>query len=226
MVFRRRDRRAPHVALTELFFPRGGWIRATRYVLHRLRRLPDPPHRIARGIFIGVFMSFTPLFGLHFVGTVTLAWIFRANILAGLLATFFGNPVTLPFIALGSVELGHWILGGRDTLGFAQISAAFSGAWSDIWANTKAAFTDDVAHWAGLSQFFHDIFLPYLVGCIVPGIVFGAICYWISLPLSSAYQRLRERRRRDRIEKAVEKRAKAQEKERKRAEAAAAKTRK
>jgi hypothetical protein len=30
------------------------------YVMHRLRRLPDPPHKIARGIAAGVFVSFTP----------------------------------------------------------------------------------------------------------------------------------------------------------------------
>ena len=224
MVFRRRDRRPVHVILTELFFPRGGWIRATRYVILRLRRLPDPPHRIARGIFIGVFMSCSPLFGLHFVGTATLAWVFRGNILAALLATFFANPVTLPFIALGSVELGHWLLGGKDTMGFAQISAAFTAAWGDIWANSKALFTTELTQWGGLIGFFHEIFLPYLLGGTILGVFSGGICYWLCLPILNAYHRLRDRTRRERAERAIDKRQKAAEKERKRAEAAAAKT--
>ncbi|MCX8509052.1 MAG: DUF2062 domain-containing protein, partial [Rhodobacteraceae bacterium] len=102
MVFRRRDRRPVLRALTELIFPRGGWKRATQYVIHRLRRLPDPPHRIARGIFAGVFISFTPFFGFHFFGAIAIAMVLRGNVLAALLATFFGNPVTTPLIALGS----------------------------------------------------------------------------------------------------------------------------
>jgi len=225
MVFRRRDRRAPLQILTELLFPRGGWLRATRYVLHRLRRLPDPPHRIARGIMIGIFVSFTPFFGLHFVLTAILAWAIRGNLLAGLLATFVGNPVTFPLIALASVEIGHWILGGSGPLGFTEISAAFSAAWIDLWHNFRAIFTTDVAQWAGLRRFLHEIFLPYLIGGIAPGIVAGFSGYFVSLPLLQAYKALRDRQRRDRAEKKLEKQARAAEKERKRAEAAAARTR-
>ena len=31
-----------------MIYPRGGFVRATRYVIHRMSRLPDEPHRIAR----------------------------------------------------------------------------------------------------------------------------------------------------------------------------------
>ncbi len=221
MVFRRRDRRAWHVVLAEFFFPRGGWPRATRYVIHRLRRLPDPPHRIARGILAGVFISFTPLFGLHFIGAAALAWAIRGNILAALLATFFGNPVTLPFIALFSVELGHWILGGKLGFSIADIMTSFADAGTEIWANFKAIFTTDTTHWSHLGEFFREIFLPYLVGGLAPGLVSGLICYYLSMPVISAYQRLRDRKRRDRIEKKVAARLKAAEKARIKAEASA-----
>ena len=96
MVFRRRDRRPIKTIVSEFFLPRGGWSRAAQYVVHRLSRLPDPPHRIARGIFAGVFISFTPFFGFHFLGAAAIAWSLRGNILAALLATFFGNPLTTP----------------------------------------------------------------------------------------------------------------------------------
>ena len=209
MVFRRRDRRPVFTALTEFFLPRGGWKRATQYVIHRLRRLPDPPHRIARGIFAGVFISFTPLFGFHFLGAIAIAMVLRGNVLAALLATFFGNPVTTPLIALSSVELGHWMLGGTVGFGLEQIGQSFIDAWEAVTGNIQAMFTKDIADWQGLSGFFWEIFLPYLVGGLAPGIICGMICYYISLPAVGAYQKLRDRQRRERVEKAIEKRQKA-----------------
>ncbi len=222
MVFRRRDRRPVLQALTELILPRGGWVRAVRYVYHRLRRLPDPPHRVARGVFVGVLISFTPFFGLHFLGAVGLAWLVRGNVLAALLATFFGNPVTLPLIALGSVELGHLIIGGHSGFGFDEIGQSFATAWSTLWHNCVAIFTPATASWGGLWQFVRDIFLPYALGGALLGTLFGILCYYATLPALNAYQRLRDRQRRERAERAAERRRKAEDKERRRAERAAA----
>ncbi|MFV0473483.1 MAG: DUF2062 domain-containing protein, partial [Pikeienuella sp.] len=73
MVFKRRDRRSWLRIVGESFWPRGGWGRAALYVQHRIRRLPDKPQRIARGISCGVFVSFTPLYGLHFIAAFFVA---------------------------------------------------------------------------------------------------------------------------------------------------------
>ena len=88
-------------------YPRGGWSRATRYIGHRLRRLPDPAHKIARGIACGVFVSWTPFYGLHFLISAGLAWGIGGNMLAALLATFFGNPLTYVPIGVISLQTGH-----------------------------------------------------------------------------------------------------------------------
>ena len=111
MVFRRRDKRPLMRIIADFFWPRGGWGRAFHYVKHRIRRLPDAPDRIARGIWAGVFASFTPFFGFHFVIAGLLGWIMRGNILAALMSTFFGNPVTFVLIATVSLRIGHWLLG-------------------------------------------------------------------------------------------------------------------
>src|SRR6056297_3944816 len=103
MVFKRRTPKSWLQFIAEAFWPRGGWTRATRYVVHRLRRLPDPAHKISRGIAAGVFACFTPFFGLHFVIATALAFVLRGNLMAALLATFFGNPLTFPIIAAVSM---------------------------------------------------------------------------------------------------------------------------
>lgn len=194
MVFKRRNPRSYMRTIGEFFYPRGGWTRAIRYVIHRVTRLPDPAHKIGRGIAAGVFTSFTPLFGFHFLVAVSLAWIMRGNVLAALLATFFGNPLTFPIIASVSVELGTWMLGGTGSVPLPSVISAFSYASLELWHNFMAVFTPETVHWGRLNAFFDHVFLPYLVGGIVPGVISGLIAYFVSQPLITAYQKARIKR--------------------------------
>jgi hypothetical protein len=201
VVFKRRTPRSWLQAFAEFFYPRGGWRRAAQYVIHRVRRLPDEPHRIGRGVFAGVFISFTPFFGLHFLGAAGIAWAIRGNVLAALLATFFGNPLTTPVIAWSAVELGHLMLGSGQAITLEQIADAFGGATAELWRNVGAVFGPGLTEWSALSGFFNTIFLPYMVGGIVPGIVCGVICHYATLPLVSAYKKRRQKKLRERLEK-------------------------
>ena len=202
MVFKRRNPRSYLRMLAEAFWPRGGWTRAFHYVKHRIRRLPDDPHRIARGVGVGVFVSFTPLFGLHLVAALIIAKILRGNILAAILGTFFGNPVTFPVIAVVSMKLGNWMLGTRfDEATHRSLASRFLGAAEDLKHNFFAIFFDQQAHWGNLAYFYHDIFLPYLIGGLVPGLISGVIAYYLSAPVIAAYQKRRRKKLKARFEK-------------------------
>ena len=201
MVFKRRTPRTWLRAAREFVYPAGGFRRATQYLVHRMRRLPDEPHRIARGVFAGVFVNFPPIFGIQFISAGLLAWVMRGNILAALLCTFLSNPITTPFIALGSLELGHWMLGIDRPLSAVYIFQAFGQAGSELWANVRAIFTDAPTEWGKLAAFWHAIYFPYLVGSILPGIVVSLIAYYVTIPLVHAYQKLRRARLSDRLEK-------------------------
>lgn len=201
MVFKRRDARSWARVAVEFFWPRGGWKRAASYVMHRLRRLPDSPERIARGIFAGVFVSFTPLFGFHFLSAAGIALIYRGNILAALLATFVGNPITFPIFATMSLETGYWLLGSDYRMPLSQVMPAFGEATSQLWKNIIGLLTGGPTHWEQLARFFHKVYLPYMVGSILPGALVGLIFQYASLPLIRAYQRLRSRKLMERVEK-------------------------
>lgn len=157
-----------------------------------MRRLPDSPERIARGIWAGVFTAFTPFYGLHFVVAALLARLMRGNMLASLMATFFGNPLTYVPIGLASLGTGHWILGS----GFAaqdkrSFGGRFADAGGDMWHNFMAFFTPDRMEWGGLLAFFHEVFYPYLVGGVLPGILCATISYYLMVPVLYAYQKRR-----------------------------------
>lgn len=208
MVFRRRDRRPLWRVLLELLWPRGGWGRAAQYVRHRVRRLPDTPEKISRGIWAGVFTTFTPFYSLHFVVAAGIAMIMRGNILASLMATFFGNPLTYVPIAYASLTTGHWLLGTRLDInllgapqgpGFCGIGCQFSNAFKDLWHNFKAIFTHEKMDWHGLSDFYTEVFYPYMIGGIIPGIITATIAYYLSVPVIRAYQNRRRKRLRDKL---------------------------
>ncbi len=191
-MFRRRDPRSYSRIAREAFWPRGGWARAASYVKHRLRRLPDPPRRVARGLAAGVFVSFTPLFGLHFLVAALLARLVRGNILASLLGTFFGNPLTFPFIAWSSLEFGSFLLGTtRGVRAHGSVWEAFTGAWGDLWFNLRAAVTPAEMRWGGLDVFWADVFVPYAVGGVAPGLAAAALAYGLTVPIVTAYQKRR-----------------------------------
>ena len=200
VVFRRRIRLTLPERLQALVYPKGGWRRAARYVWVRLTRLPDPPQRIARGIWAGIFVSFTPFFGLHLGLGAALAFVMRGNVIAALLATLVGNPLTFPLIAVMSMQLGHFLLGNAATAPpAAHILQAFAGAGAEVWNNLLAMVTPAHTDWGRLASFYDGFLLPYLVGGLVPGVVLATAAYLAALPLIGAYQAMRLRRRHERL---------------------------
>lgn len=194
MIFKRRERPTAFQRLREALAPRKGWWRGLDYIRKRMRRLPDSPHRIALGFACGVFASFTPLFGLHFILAAAFAWAARANVLAALFGTVIGNPLTFPLISATALYTGRWLM-GRNARGdnFEVITHAFAEGLNSIWGTAKAWFGYGPSMLDGLLEFANEIFLPYLIGGIVPGLIAAAVCYWTIGPVVAAYQ---ERRRR------------------------------
>ena len=108
------------------------------------------------------------------------------------MATFVGIPLTFVFIALASLKSGHWILGTELEQGeLRALSRKFSDAGSDLWHNVISVFTADKMDWSGLAIFSRDVFYPYLIGGILPGIVFATLSYYLAVPILHAYQRRR-----------------------------------
>ena len=95
-------------------------------------------------------------------------------------------------IGVASLKTGYWLLGLEGNPEHGNLLEKFGGAGKDLWQNVAAAFTDRTADWQDLSIFYDEVFFPYLIGGILPGLLAATVCYYVSLPLVTAYQKRRK----------------------------------
>lgn len=178
MLFRRRNPLGFGERLRQAVWPTSSWKRSASYYVKRVLRLSASPHAIAAGFAAGVFASFTPFLGFHFIISFIVAFLIGGNILAAAFGTAVGNPLTFPAIWISSYNIGSLVLGmepGRPP------------HHDIVFSLTKQPF---------------DAILPLLqtllVGGIPLGFVFGLAAYGIIWWSVVTYQRARRRRLADR----------------------------
>lgn len=158
---------------------RPGWRRRLNYWYSRLLRLSGTPAQISRGVAVGVFAGWFPLFGLQTILGLLLATLMRGNRLAAAAATWISNPLTYVPIYAFNFGVGQWLLPLRP-LDLEQVN----------WTSS-----------AELTQMGGQFLLTLAVGCIVVGLVMAVVGYGLSyvavrrLRRSSQLQRLQKVRR-------------------------------
>jgi uncharacterized protein len=174
MLFRRRSK--PNIAerVRETVWPRGGWPRAVRYFGKRIVRLSDSPHAVAIGFAAGLFVAWSPLFGLHYLLAVVLAFALRGNVIASVLSTTIGNPLTVPAMWVADFKLGEHILGARHVRRMA------------------VQVPETLAHHS--LDAVLPIIKPMLIGWAVLGSLSGVLSYFIVRAAVQAYQHARRER--------------------------------
>lgn len=139
MLFKRRKQEDLSKRVRVALWPRRTWWRSIKYLMLRVLRLTASPHVIAMGVAAGVFASFTPFLGFHFVVAFTICFFARGSYFAAATGTFFGNPLTFPFIWASVLKAGRFVLditGGAETqrmdlsqLNFETIVNSFHTVW-------------------------------------------------------------------------------------------------
>ena len=82
-----------------------------RAQLSRILHLNEPPRRTALAFALGVFIAFSPTYGLHTLSAVFCAWAFRLNAVALLAGAFINNPWTVVPILAATFWTGLWLMG-------------------------------------------------------------------------------------------------------------------
>lgn len=114
------------------------------------------PGHIAAGFALGVFISFTPFFGLHTPLAIVLAFVFRLNKLSCITGAWINTPLTVVPVLAASYELGMVLLG--------QEPGAFHIASLD---------------WNGIKGYASAIILGSSLIGFFAALAGYAICYWL-----------------------------------------------
>jgi len=173
-MFRRRQKQTLWRHLREFFWPSIGFVRSTRYLAHRIGRMPGTPGSIALGFACGAAVACTPFVGFHLGIALVLAWIIRGSPLAAAIATqIVGNPWTIPFILLGIYRLGAKMMG--------------EASLHRLPAEVHVSY---IFHHPG------QVMLPMMLGSLPVALAVGLICFFPARFLVSRYHRQRKLRRR------------------------------
>ena len=172
MLFRRRESESFLERMRVHLWPRRSWTRSSRYVVYRLRRLSDTPHAVALGFAIGVFTAVTPFLGTHMVMAALIAWVIGGSVVAALLGTFVGNPLTYPLFWYSTYEVGNLMLRGETSEQQIDLSGGiFHKSLEQLWPILK----------------------PMTLGSIPVGLALAALSYVLVKPMVEAYKHRRRR---------------------------------
>jgi uncharacterized protein (DUF2062 family) len=131
-----------------------------RKLIQAFLHLDDTPPRIAAAFAVGVYIAFHPLFGLHTLMALGIAFAFRLSRAAVLVGIYVNNPWTIAPMYLAGTTLGCWIL-GVPLDGLARIE------WD----------LDNLAFYRLLLVSLRPYLWPYVLGNTILGIVCGALAY-------------------------------------------------
>ena len=139
------------------------------YYKLKLARLPASTYAISSGFACGAMVSFTPLLGLHFLLAIAFAYIIRGNIIAALIGTVIGTPLTFPFIWSLIYNIGVYVSNKNPS-------------------NLKSEINIEMI----LNQTY-EIFIPMLIGSAILAIPVGLTTYLITYSFISSYKKTKIR---------------------------------
>ncbi len=125
----------------------------------RLLSLETSPKQLARGLAVGVFAGFFPLFGFQTIIGVFLAILFSGNKIAATAATWVSNPFTYIPIYWFNYQVGSLLLGG-DKLDPLVVTGK---TWQEV-----------------LEVLLERSYILFF-GCLVVGLIAAIATYFISL---------------------------------------------
>ncbi|WHZ25158.1 MAG: hypothetical protein OJF47_004270 [Nitrospira sp.] len=140
-----------------------------RSLFRQILHLHEPPRRTALAFALGVFIGFSPTYGLHMLMVGFCAWAFGLNLIALLAGAFLNNPWTLIPILGATYWTGARLLGMRDVPSFDWSDLTFMGVYHQVMPHA----------W------------PFFLGGMVLSVAGGLLSYPIAYAVISKYRHRR-----------------------------------
>jgi uncharacterized protein len=184
MLFSPRHPPSWRTCLRVALWPRRSFARSTRYVGWRVVRLGGSAHGLALGVAIGVFVASLPILGIQFLLAGLLAWALRGNVPAALLGTFWANPLSLPFLWLGSHWLGSAVVGG-PTLHAHELMATLDQMRVTLFTPGKQTLST-------VYTLLWPVWKPLMIGALPIALLCSVLFYGLTFNLIGGYRTSRK----------------------------------
>jgi uncharacterized protein (DUF2062 family) len=156
--------------------------------LRDLAGLDDPPHKIALGLALGIFIGFVPIMGIQMAVVLPFAFLFGGNKTAAISGVWITNPITVIPIYYINYKVG---------LLFTPFEPLSKTYFSDLFDHLT------ISRFLRLGQ---DVLMPLFAGGIAIGVVASIPTYFVTKRMVVRYRLKRkerkERRERKRTERA------------------------
>ncbi len=166
------------------------WRKLKRFIFLRVLHANDPPHALALGLAIGVFVAMTPTIGAQMVIAAAIAASFRANKILAIAAVWISNPVTMVQIYYVNWRIGQYfvetdMVGGEPAVQ-AQITKIIEriGGMSNLFFNLL-----DKAFWSEVLRLVWALGIELWIGSFLVGFVCALPSYVIARWIITAYRR-------------------------------------
>jgi len=151
-----------------------------RFIKFRILHIDDSPERIARGLALGVFISFLPLMGIQMFLSWIAATLFKGNKLMAVLGAWLTNPATAIFIYYPCYCLGRWLIGfvtAKPDIAPEQMEELFEKTLSFYRFLTEIHSLD---FWKEVSSALMKIGLETFIGGVIIGFLAARLTHWLT----------------------------------------------
>lgn len=149
------------------------WRRTKNFCVHNILHADDPPHNLALGIAVGLFVALLPLIGIQMGLALGLAWLIRANKAVAVTLVWISNPLTM----VPMYYPGYW-------MGCKLLSMPVGGRWAELLQSNESASVKLKVFMDNLQDFAAPLFLgTFLLATLV-----GVLSYYAALAIIRSYR--------------------------------------
>ncbi len=166
------------------------WRKLKRFIFLRVLHANDPPHALALGLAIGVFVAMTPTIGAQMVIAAAIAASFRANKILAMAAVWISNPVTMLQIYYVNWRIGQHFVETGMVDGESAVQAHITtiieriGGMSNLFLHLL-----DKAFWSEVLRLVWALGIELWIGSFIVGLVCALPSYAITRWVITAYRR-------------------------------------
>ena len=146
------------------------WRNFKRFLVLRVLHANDPPHVLALGFAIGVFVAMTPTIGVQMVSAAAIAAAFRANKILSMAAVWISNPVTMVQIYYVNWRVGQYFIDTSLVSGESNVQRQLTRITESIGGLSNLFFhVLDKAFWSEMLRLVWDLGVELWLGSFIVG---------------------------------------------------------